>query len=137
MKKWESPILIETGQVILAADMDNDCIPELIVRKFTTDPNLPRDTFKIAFLDSRNGHLKKEFVCAPYFIANSSMTVVDIDNDGIKEIIFARSPGSSHHLAVMELLSVTIILEILNGHPMKHIIIIISTQGTKLRNSRF
>lgn len=95
MKKWESPILIETGQVILAADMDNDCIPELIVRKFTTDPNLPRDTFKIAFLDSRNGHLKKEFVCAPYFIANSSMTVVDIDNDGIKEIIFARSPGSS------------------------------------------
>ena len=86
-KKWESSIITETGQVPLLADMDDDCIPEIIVRNAYLGIAGKPDSSKILFFDSRTGDLKKDINTLLYNNKDMTYAVADVDIDGIKEII--------------------------------------------------
>ena len=85
-KKWESDIKSYNWQAAIVADMDNDCIPDLVVIADTGN--------KICILDSRTGKLKHYFNTIFLEISFSSLLVADINKDGIKEIIVVTLDNS-------------------------------------------
>jgi hypothetical protein len=87
-KKLENRDSIITMQTPILADMDGDCIPELI--------HIGNRENKILIIDSKTGTTKKEILTP--FIDNdlSGIAIADVDNDGIPEIFFeagAYSPN--------------------------------------------
>ncbi|MBK7357973.1 MAG: VCBS repeat-containing protein [Saprospiraceae bacterium] len=98
-KKWESTEIASTRQVPLVADMDGDCIPEILLRGINQLDGTIIDTQRVHFFDGRNGSLKTKFDCNGFQNYNLSPVIADVDNDGIKEIIFSSSYGSSTYPA--------------------------------------
>ncbi|MGB5025735.1 MAG: FG-GAP-like repeat-containing protein [Saprospiraceae bacterium] len=92
-KKWESTEIASTDQVPLVADMDGDCIPEILLRGFNTLDGSILDTPRVHFYDGRNGLLKTKFDCKGFQNELTSV-IADVDNDGEKEIIIATYYGS-------------------------------------------
>lgn len=87
-KKWESENKVLTHQSPTIADMDNDCIPEII----TFSENLSFTTNEIVILDSRTGKVKIKFLTLKLpDDGNPNLLVADINNDGIMEILFCTS----------------------------------------------
>ncbi len=93
-KKWESSDLNANTQIPLLADMDGDCIPEFILRGFNSLELNRVDTPRVHIIDSKDGSLKKKFDCFDFETINFNHVVADLDNDGIKEIIFTSYDGS-------------------------------------------
>ena len=93
-KKWESNDLQAVSQVPLFADMDGDCIPEFILRGYNSLDLNRVDTPRVHVLNSKDGSLKKKFDCFDYDTDNFTHLLADVDNDGIKEIIFTSYNGS-------------------------------------------
>ncbi len=97
-KKWESNEMALLGQIPLVADMDGDCIPELIMRGINDISGTKIDTPRVHFFDGRNGCLKEKFDCGGF---NPYLTpvIADMDNDGIKEILFSSEYGGVNYWA--------------------------------------
>ncbi len=93
-KKWESPDVTFTAQVPLLADMDGDCIPEFILRGINSFDLNKVDTPRVHFMDSKDGRLKNRFDCFDFDTERFTPAIADVDNDGIKEIIFTSYDGS-------------------------------------------
>ncbi|MBK6701341.1 MAG: VCBS repeat-containing protein [Saprospiraceae bacterium] len=95
-KKWESKELTPTYQVPLLADMDGDCVPEFIMNGYASNYS-PRpgvlDTTRIHIISSIDGSLKKKFDVLGFDVGNTTAILVDVDNDGIKEIIITKNSG--------------------------------------------
>lgn len=92
-KKWESKVIAKTGQTPLVADMDGDCIPEILLRGINTVDGSVIDTPRAHFYDGRNGQLKLKFDCE-VFQPDLTPVLADTDNDGVKEIIVASTYGN-------------------------------------------
>lgn len=92
-KKWESSEIAATGQTPLVADMDGDCIPEILLRGFNTLDGSILDTPRVHLYDGKNGQLKSKFDCIG-FQYDLTPVIVDVDKDGFKEIIIASRYGS-------------------------------------------
>ncbi len=92
-KKWESKEVVAQDQVPIVADMDGDCIPELIMRGFNDLSGTKIDTPIVNFFDGRTGMLKYKFE-SHGFQTDLGSVIADIDNDNIKEIILASYSGS-------------------------------------------
>ncbi|MEP7195476.1 MAG: VCBS repeat-containing protein, partial [Saprospiraceae bacterium] len=89
-KKWESERNTHTFQVTVLADIDNDCVPEFIVRNdFVGKLGIP-DTSKIVIVSGVNGKVKYDFNCL-YYSDQMTMALADIDNDGFSEIIMGSA----------------------------------------------
>jgi len=85
-KKIESKEDVYTIEQALLADMDNDCIPELIIPA--------SDYESILIIDSKTGLTKWE-INAPYLSNSSnSIAVADLDDDGLPEIFCKSRIGS-------------------------------------------
>ncbi len=85
-KKIESKEDVYTIEQSLLADMDNDCIPELIIPA--------SDYESILIIDSKTGLTKWE-INAPYLSNSSnSIAVADLDDDGLPEIFCKSRVGS-------------------------------------------
>ncbi|MCC6752851.1 MAG: T9SS type A sorting domain-containing protein [Saprospiraceae bacterium] len=97
-KKWESQEIALIGQVPLVADMDGDCLPEILMRGISTFDLSKPDTQRVQFFNGRNGSLKEKFECGGF---NPYLTPVlaDVDNDGIREILFSSEYGGSNYWA--------------------------------------
>ncbi|NOT36809.1 MAG: hypothetical protein HOP11_05485 [Saprospiraceae bacterium] len=78
-KKIESQDTIYNYQVPNLADIDNDCIPEIII--------LDKDFNSINFMDSKTGLLKSKIRIPIVSPTLSKFAIADIDRDGILEII--------------------------------------------------
>lgn len=84
--------------------MDGDCIPEILMRGFNSTDGSILDTQRVHFYDGRNGNLKKKFDCNG-FQPDLTPVIADVDNDGVKEIIFASYYGNfpySGHMTCYE-----------------------------------
>ena len=94
-KKWESKEITYTAQIPLLADMDGDCIPELIVHGSAsqTYPRPMPDTARLWIINSITGKIKKQIDVLGYMISNTTPCLIDVNNDGIKEIII---PNRNH-----------------------------------------
>jgi hypothetical protein len=92
-KKWESKEIAFTTQVPLVADMDGDCIPEILLRG-NIKLNGELDTNRVYFFNGRNGTLKSKFDSYG-FQYDLGAVLADVDNDGIKEIIIGTKYGSA------------------------------------------
>ena len=79
-KKIESNVEVWTGGNILACDLDNDCIPELIT--------LSRDDYKLNIIDPKSGSLKWEIPLPYYNDFNTNVAFADINTDGIPELFY-------------------------------------------------
>ena len=95
-KKWESSYLVDVNQVVLVADIDNDCIPEIIAKNATSVMVGVPDTPRILIFNSKNGKLKKSFDCVNFDVVHVSMVLVDVDSNGSKEIIYSSSFGPGY-----------------------------------------
>jgi hypothetical protein len=84
-KKLESVGNVFSNEISLLADMDGDCIPELIA----PDNN----DYKIHIIDSRTGLTKWE-INTPFCYFRSGMAIADIDNDGIPEIFLRTATAN-------------------------------------------
>ena len=78
-KKIESSVEVWTGGNILACDLDNDCIPELI--------SLSNTENKLNIIDSKTG-ITKWIINLPYYnySFDAIIALADIDSDGLPEI---------------------------------------------------
>ncbi len=92
-KKWESTEIASTDPVPLVADMDGDCIPEILLRGFNVVNGALLDPPRVHFYDGRNGLLKAKFDCNGFQNELTSV-IADVDNDGVKEIIISSNYGS-------------------------------------------
>jgi len=92
-KKWESLEITSIDQIPLIADMDGDCFPEILLRGINTLDGSMLDTPRVHFFDGRNGKLKVKFDCIG-FQPDITPVLVDVDNDGVKEIIMATRGGN-------------------------------------------
>ncbi|MBK9716899.1 MAG: VCBS repeat-containing protein [Saprospiraceae bacterium] len=93
-KKWESTETTPTEQVPLIADMDGDCIPEIMISGINNFDDKDLDTFSFHFIDSRKGISKHKFDCFDFMSENITPLIADVDNDGIKDIIYSSYEGS-------------------------------------------
>ncbi len=82
-KKVESRDTIHAFQTALIADMDNDCIPELLVIGINAN--------NINVIDSKTGKTKWQ-ISTPYIDERlNGIALADIDNDGRPELFFEAS----------------------------------------------
>ena len=87
-KKWESEDEIEAIQTPLLADINGDCIPEIIVGdKRISDGQL--STNRILILDSKTGKTIQRIQTPNFRISPTSIAIADIDEDSIPEIFLA------------------------------------------------
>lgn len=93
-KKWESKEIAYTNEVPLVADMDGDCIPEILLRGINSQDGSILDTPRVHFYDGRDGSLKSKFDCK-VFQADLTPVIADVDNDGVKEILISSSVDSN------------------------------------------
>ncbi len=93
-KKWTCLDTSSPSVVPLIADIDGDCIPE-IIHKGQARYHYARlpDTFRVHIFNSLNGKFKKKFDVYSYDGDNSMPVLVDVDNDGMIEIIIPTSSG--------------------------------------------
>jgi hypothetical protein len=92
-KKWESKEISSTLEIPLVADMDGDCISEILLRGFNSLDGSIIDTQRVHIYDGRDGTLKMKFDCGG-FDPEFTPVIADVDNDGIKEILVASYYGS-------------------------------------------
>ncbi|MGB5031482.1 MAG: VCBS repeat-containing protein, partial [Saprospiraceae bacterium] len=83
-KKWESEDDVLQRQTLLLADLDGDCIPELLVG------GINGNQFWIYIINPISGKTIKK-INMPFFNYHSPMpfAVADVDNDGTIEIVIA------------------------------------------------
>ncbi|MBK8954663.1 MAG: T9SS type A sorting domain-containing protein [Saprospiraceae bacterium] len=87
-KKWESKELGSTRQVPLLADIDGDCIPEILMRGIKSLDIFKPDTAVTHFYSGRDGSLNAKFYCEA-FQSDLTPVIADVDNDGINDIIIS------------------------------------------------
>ncbi|MBV6473186.1 MAG: hypothetical protein JPMHGGIA_01459 [Saprospiraceae bacterium] len=94
-KKWQTKETTAADQIPLFADIDGDCLPEIVLQgRNQTGGSIP-DTPRVHFYNGSNGNLKVKFDCIgfdPYL----KPVIADLDNDGISEIIVASYNGWSY-----------------------------------------
>ncbi len=93
-KRWQSNEITFSPQVPLIADMDGDCFPEIVVGGINSLEDKIVDTFKVHYFDFRNGKLKHKFDCFDWGDLDIKSVIIDIDNDGVKEIIYSSYSGT-------------------------------------------
>jgi gliding motility-associated-like protein len=85
---YQSPLVI---------DVNNDCIPEIVISGTANYTQSPRLTSGIQILSSTTGQTIYNIPTARYsWISGSSLAVADIDNEGIPEFIVAVANHSSN-----------------------------------------
>jgi hypothetical protein len=87
-KKWETKEIVSTRQVPLIADMDGDCIPEILMRGIKSIDITKPDTAVAHFYSGRDGSLNAKIYCEA-FQSELTPVIADVDNDGINEIIIS------------------------------------------------
>lgn len=93
-QKWKNTDTTLVAQIPLIADLDNDCIPEFMVRGFSKYiPGISIDTPRVHLIDGRNGTLKNKFDVLGFEDANVTALLIDMNNDGIDEIIVSKRGG--------------------------------------------
>jgi len=96
-KIFESDDNTAIYQSPLVADVDGDCIPEIIMAGMENFRANPRLTSGIIFLDSQTGETKFSIQTAMYgWSTPNSFAVADVDGDGVPEIIVAAADHFSN-----------------------------------------
>ena len=62
-KKWQSSEITFNPELPLIADIDGDCLPEIIVGGINSLDYIIADTFRVHSFDSKTGKLKHKFDC--------------------------------------------------------------------------
>lgn len=87
-KKFESNDSFNIGQILLLADIDNDCIPEIILED--------NEYEKLLFLDSRNGSIKRKMDKPSVLNYFGQIAIADLDGNGEVEIIMLASNSGTN-----------------------------------------
>ena len=82
-QQWQAEYWLPENRGALFADVDNDCIPEIIIARTYQDD--------IVIIDSRTGEKKYEIETLEHVSSTSSFLVADFDKDGNKEIVIATA----------------------------------------------
>jgi hypothetical protein len=92
-RKYENESTIAVYQTPLLADLDGDCVPEILIAG-TRDLiwENPRITKDIIVIDSRTGNTRFTIPTEYYsWYSQLNFAIADVDNDGIPEIIMATA----------------------------------------------
>lgn len=91
-KQWESIASTATYQSPLLADIDNDCIPEIVMSGVEDFSENPRITSGITFLLSSNGESLRNISTFFYTWGGpTTFALADINGDGLPEIVVAAA----------------------------------------------
>jgi gliding motility-associated-like protein len=100
-KKFESVENTAVYQTPLIADMDGDCIPEIIIAGTTGAINSPRLTSGIRIVNSVTGATISNIPTAFYaWSAPTGFAIADVDYDGIPDIVLAAANHTSNPIDV-------------------------------------
>ncbi|MBK8620466.1 MAG: gliding motility-associated C-terminal domain-containing protein [Saprospiraceae bacterium] len=94
---WESSAQTATYQSPLLADVDNDCIPEIIVSSVDDFSRDPRITSGITFILSSTGETLRN-IGTPFYSwgGPTNFALADVNADGLPEIVLAAANVSQN-----------------------------------------
>lgn len=100
-KRFESAENTAVYQTPLLADMDGDCVPEIIVAGTTGAVSTPRITSGIRFINSNTGATINNISTVFYaWSSPTSFAVADVDFDGSPEIVVAAADDAANPINI-------------------------------------
>jgi gliding motility-associated-like protein len=96
-QKFESAAITTVYHTPLLADMNGDCIPDIIMAGTTNSLSNPRLTSGIRIINTKDGSIIRSFNTAMFaWSSPTSFAIADVDLDGIPEIILAAADHNSN-----------------------------------------